>query len=129
VSIGEVSRAALQDIAAVAVTVWPEPWSSVLRLTLENDRLFAAAIYEYVPSKLVSDRIVLVGDAGHVASPITGSGARFALQDARQLGLSLQGRSVSEGLADFEQQRLSVSRQLVLQGSAWGQRFVSESAA
>jgi 2-polyprenyl-6-methoxyphenol hydroxylase-like FAD-dependent oxidoreductase len=126
VPIGKVAKAVQQEIASVGATVWPEPWLSVLWATLEHDRLFAAAIYEYVPQRLVGNRVVLIGDAGHVASPITGSGARFALQDALQLGTSLQGQAIEKGLADFEQQRLSVSRDLVLQGRAWGQNFVRE---
>ena len=127
VAIGKVAKAVQREIASVGASIWPEPWLSVLSTTLGHDRLFAAAIYEYVPQRLVRNRIVLTGDAGHVASPITGSGARFALQDALQLGASLHRCTIAEGLADFERQRLDVSERLVRQGRAWGRNFVRES--
>merc|ERR1711959_170931 len=53
-------------------------------------------VWEFAANRVVSGRIVLMGDAAHMASPRTGSGAYTAMLDAVALGSAIR----SEGSLD-----------------------------
>lgn len=53
-----------------------------------------------------NDRVVLLGDAAHAASPSSGQGASMAIEDAVTLGRCLTGTdTVPDGLAEYERLR------------------------
>lgn len=113
----------------LAAQVWPQPCRDLIVATIAADRLFMQPIYEYMPIRMAADRICLVGDAAHAASPITGSGARYAMYDALALVRALQQHrqgdqvDVPQALQEFERERLRPSQQLVASGQQWGATF------
>lgn len=113
------------DLARDAEVSWPDPWRSAVRDGLERRSVIGIPIAEYVPSQLASRRIVIIGDAAHVPSPITGAGFSASLSDAdavaSALTIGLQDDAVAEGLADYERQRIGSARSLVLGGQGFSQ--------
>ncbi|MCD4851015.1 FAD-dependent monooxygenase [Arthrobacter sp. AK01] len=67
------------------------------------------------------ERLVLVGDAAHAASPSSGQGASMAIEDAVTLGRSLQGLepdAIPEALGRYENERRTRAESVV----EWGRR-------
>ncbi|MFL5343840.1 MAG: FAD-dependent monooxygenase [Hyalangium sp.] len=128
---GQCAPRVLEDLRAVSKQTWPKPCHALLETTIAAEALSLRPIYEYLPSALVSGRAGLLGDAAHVASPITGSGARFAMLDALELVRTLEqhasqgGADVRAALRAYEQRRLGPARQLVASGHAMGASFRS----
>lgn len=61
-----------------------------------------------------NDRMLVVGDAAHAASPAAGEGASFALEDATTLALCLRtGSDIPAAFAEFEAQRRARAEHLV----------------
>jgi 2-polyprenyl-6-methoxyphenol hydroxylase-like FAD-dependent oxidoreductase len=107
---------------------WPSPWREAIVATLRAGDPFATPIAEYVPNHLATNRIAIVGDAAHVASPMTGSGFRYGLLDVLALSRSLsESQDVSQALRRFEDERLSDDRELVLSGRSWGKQYLESS--
>ncbi|MEU2005050.1 FAD-dependent monooxygenase [Rhodococcus sp. NPDC019627] len=115
------------ELAREAQYSWPEPWSSAVRDGVERRSIIGIPIAEYVPNKLAAGRIVIIGDAAHVPSPMTGSGFSASLSDAEAaasaLTTGLDRNAVGEALADYERQRIGSARSLVLGGQRFSQSF------
>lgn len=96
---------------------WPD-W--VLHVFARSRALGAMAphpVFELAPGRLVCGNLVLVGDAAHLASPITGSGARMAMEDASALGAALaHSASIHDALARFADERRGPAAQVVRDG-------------
>ena len=56
-----------------------------MRAAAEHGKITPLPLYEFAAAKVVSGRIVLVGDAAHMASPRTAVGAHTAVVDAASL--------------------------------------------
>jgi 2-polyprenyl-6-methoxyphenol hydroxylase-like FAD-dependent oxidoreductase len=113
---------------ATAADVWPYPWPRVVELTTQRRTLFANAIYEYLPHRLVRDRMVIIGDAAHVATPMTGAGLITGFEDVIALAEELDAVDadvVPDALHRYERQRLGPARELVGYSMAWSSRFRS----
>jgi 2-polyprenyl-6-methoxyphenol hydroxylase-like FAD-dependent oxidoreductase len=85
-------------------------------------------VAEYLPSRLVRDRVVLVGDAAHVATPMTGAGFENALLDVAALAADLRGApgpDVPAALGRYQQERLPRAQALVSSGMSWGRSYLS----
>lgn len=112
-----------------SAATWPQPYHALVEATLAAGRLGRFPIYEYLPSALAVGRACLLGDAAHVASPITGAGARTAMVDALELAECLLGAASKAGvdtlaaLRAYERRRLGPARQLVTQGHLSGASF------
>jgi 2-polyprenyl-6-methoxyphenol hydroxylase-like FAD-dependent oxidoreductase len=64
------------------------PAASIVRATQD---VLATSAWDLVPGgRWIADRVVLIGDAAHAASPVTGQGASMALEDAVVLGKALR---------------------------------------
>lgn len=112
-------------LMAEAERSWRSPWREAIVTTLRTGDPFATPIAEYVPNRLVASRIAIVGDAAHVASPMTGSGFRYGLLDVLALARSLSAsEDVPRALRRFEDERLSDDRELVLYGRSWGKQYL-----
>jgi 2-polyprenyl-6-methoxyphenol hydroxylase-like FAD-dependent oxidoreductase len=128
---GQCAPQVLKELRDTSRQVWPKLCHALVETTLAADTLSLRPIYEYLPAALVSGRACLLGDAAHVASPITGSGARFAMLDALELAESLErrdsqgARDIHTALQDYERRRLGPARQLVASGQAMGASFRS----
>lgn len=107
--------ARLRAELAAELARWPAPWPTVLGASLAAGGLFGTPVAEYLPPRLVHGRWALLGDAAHVASPITGSGYRHALLDAQALADALAATSspVTSRLLAYEQARLGPAQRLV----------------
>jgi 2-polyprenyl-6-methoxyphenol hydroxylase-like FAD-dependent oxidoreductase len=111
---------------ADAAEVWPDPWPRVIELTAQQRGLFTNAIYEYLPQRLVGERTVIIGDAAHVATPMTGAGLITGFEDVIALAEELAGAdaaAVPDALRRYERQRLGPARELAGYGMAWSARF------
>jgi 2-polyprenyl-6-methoxyphenol hydroxylase-like FAD-dependent oxidoreductase len=82
----------------------------------------------------VNGNLALMGDAAHVASPITGAGAYNAMADARSLARAIfdsesssDPESIPLALKRYERDRLRAVRSLVRSGAQWGVEFVRAS--
>jgi 2-polyprenyl-6-methoxyphenol hydroxylase-like FAD-dependent oxidoreductase len=70
-------------------------------------------VWEFVTEKVVQNRILLLGDSAHMASPRTGAGAFSAMVDAVVLETSFkQGENIVESLKLYNQNTVDRGREL-----------------
>jgi 2-polyprenyl-6-methoxyphenol hydroxylase-like FAD-dependent oxidoreductase len=120
------------ELARRAQRYWPAPWDRCVGWGVTHGEGFGSPVAEYLPSRLVRDRVVLAGDAAHVASPMTGAGFQNALLDVAVLADCLRGAASADvpgALERYQQQRLPRVRQLVSSGMAWGRSYLASAAA
>jgi 2-polyprenyl-6-methoxyphenol hydroxylase-like FAD-dependent oxidoreductase len=126
---GQCAPRVLDGLRARSKEVWPRLCHDLVEASLDAEALSLRPIYEYMPTALVTGRACLLGDAAHVASPITGAGARFAMLDALALAQALERHAgqetvdVSAALLDYERHQLGPARQLVASGHELGAAF------
>jgi 2-polyprenyl-6-methoxyphenol hydroxylase-like FAD-dependent oxidoreductase len=126
---GQCAARVLEGLRERSKEVWPNPCHDLVEATVEAQALSLRPIYEYMPTALVSGRACLLGDAAHVASPITGAGARFAMLDALALAEALERHAahgaveVPAALQDYERHQLAAARHLVATGHELGAAF------
>ncbi|MEM7158790.1 MAG: FAD-dependent monooxygenase [Myxococcota bacterium] len=103
---------------------WPGWVDAIVRATVEHGQIRPHPVYQYVPASLGRRRIALLGDAGHLASPITGAGAGLAMEDALELAAALgRGTTVEAAVADYSSARLERTQQMVRRGVERGSAF------
>jgi 2-polyprenyl-6-methoxyphenol hydroxylase-like FAD-dependent oxidoreductase len=107
----------VEELAELARTSWPRPWREAIVTSLQSFRAFGTPIAEYLPDRLTNGRLAILGDAGHVASPMTGRGFTTALHDVVALADAVSGGVAGErgpsALAQYECARLNAGRELV----------------
>jgi 2-polyprenyl-6-methoxyphenol hydroxylase-like FAD-dependent oxidoreductase len=100
-----------QRLAAFAAARWPSPWREALTLALETGIVFGTPIVQYKPTRLVTGRVALAGDAAHAASPMVGGGFRQGLYDVRALAAVMSAvespDEMPDALARYQQARLA----------------------
>ena len=110
------------ELDHVASQHWPSPWRSIVRTSLSHYAWFATPVAEYLPRGLVAGRVGLVGDAAHVAAPVTGAGLATGLEDVLALTMQLQSvttsKDVPSALLRYQRSRLPAGRQLVTYGQS-----------
>jgi 2-polyprenyl-6-methoxyphenol hydroxylase-like FAD-dependent oxidoreductase len=114
------------ELAAGARQHWPAPWSTAIVDSVERRAVTATPISEYLPDRLVAGRLVLVGDAAHVPTPMTGSGFAASLADAEALARATAATNASAvpvALLEYEQDRLQPARSLVQSGQSFSRSF------
>ena len=103
-------RQRLTDFAAAA---WPSSGAQALTLALDSGTVFGTPIVHYKPSRLVTGRVALAGDAAHAASPMVGGGFRQGLYDVRALAQAMtEDRALDEvpaALAHCHEARLAAA--------------------
>jgi 2-polyprenyl-6-methoxyphenol hydroxylase-like FAD-dependent oxidoreductase len=118
-----IAPATLTDLRRDA-HVWPEPWRSAVNDAIDRHEVTGVPIAEYVPRTLVSGRIVLVGNAAHLPTPMTGTGFDASLDDAATLADTLtSGRDVASALAEYESRRLPAAAAIVTAGTSFSRAF------
>lgn len=105
------------QLPGLARSIWHEPWLSAVEQTITDNIIFGTPICEYVPELINRGRVAIMGDAAHVASPMTGRGFATGVGDAyelaRQLGLQKkEGGSVANALEQYGKSRLREARAL-----------------
>jgi 2-polyprenyl-6-methoxyphenol hydroxylase-like FAD-dependent oxidoreductase len=124
----QLSAELTDGLAHLAARYWPSPWNRCIGWGVTHGQVFGTPVAEYLPSRLTRDRVVLVGDAAHVATPMTGAGFQNALLDVAALAEGLDGKSGAEvdgALQDYEHDRLPLVRDLVSSGMAWGRSYLA----
>jgi len=121
------------ELAAEARDIWPDPWREAILGCLSRRAVIGTPIGEYLPHRLASGRICLVGDAAHLPSPMTGRGFEASAQDALTLAdtLATGGNrdDIPGALRRYETARLGTARQLVRSGRAFSHAFAPLGAA
>jgi 2-polyprenyl-6-methoxyphenol hydroxylase-like FAD-dependent oxidoreductase len=106
---------------------FPSPWREAILDSISRRAVIGTPIAEYVPVRLAAGRLVLVGDAAHVPTPMTGSGFSESLYDAEALASALsaqgEGGDIEAALANYEVDRLGPARSLVLSGQSFSRSF------
>ncbi len=116
------------QLAALARRWWPAPWGECVAWGVTHGEVFGTPVAEYLPVRLVRGRVVLIGDAAHVASPMTGTGFETALQDVGALVAALRSPAAADvpaALDRYERERLPHARRVVSSGMAWGRSYLS----
>ncbi len=93
----------LDEWKAEVRALWPETEALLARIT-SRDQLTFARYAHRTAKRPISERIIMIGDAWHSASPQLGQGANMALLDAWSLK-----RGLAEGRTLDEKLRLAVS--------------------
>jgi 2-polyprenyl-6-methoxyphenol hydroxylase-like FAD-dependent oxidoreductase len=129
---GRVPPNTLRELAEEARALWPAPWRDAILDSIGRCAVTGTPITEYVPDRLVDGRLVLVGDAAHVPTPMTGLGFATSLADAEALAECLassrRGDSCSDALRAYERQRLGPARRLVQSGQQFSRSFARGAA-
>ncbi|HEX3813370.1 MAG TPA: FAD-dependent monooxygenase [Mycobacteriales bacterium] len=98
------------ELSAAELALPPAHWRAELVPLLRRDHTAAADIVAATDERLLvtnaqdvstvrhwhTERMLLLGDAAHAASPATGQGASMALEDAVVLGKALRDRATTE---------------------------------
>ncbi|MGF6832068.1 FAD-dependent urate hydroxylase [Paenarthrobacter sp. TE4293] len=96
------------------------PMAAIINATEDIIRPYTTSDFPSIP-RWHRDRLVLVGDAAHAASPSSGQGASMAIEDAVALGRSvrdLRPGSLPEALERYEHERRARAELIV----EWGRR-------
>jgi 2-polyprenyl-6-methoxyphenol hydroxylase-like FAD-dependent oxidoreductase len=124
----EFSPILISRLDRLARELWPDPIGCIIRLTLRAGRAFATPVAEYEPTRLTSGRLVLVGDAAHLAAPTTGAGLVTGLEDVEALGKAVRSER-NGGLASldaYEVLRLRRARRLAESSRAWSRSYLDQ---
>jgi len=115
-------QAADQESSMKVVPEWFVPLTKTLfgdrngrfwQTCVDKGKVTPHPIWELSVSKAVKGRLLLLGDAAHMASPRTGAGARNAMMDAAVLGAALgEARSLREALERYDGDVVARGRQL-----------------
>lgn len=122
---GDIPDVVFEDLAAQTRRHWPSPWRDAILDCIRRRAVIGTPVSEYVPDRLASGRLCLVGDAAHVPTPMTGNGFSASAQDAISLAHALgQGMHDAEGaLRRYENARLDAVRSLVQSGQRFSRGF------
>ncbi|MCQ9366718.1 FAD-dependent monooxygenase [Brevibacterium sp. 91QC2O2] len=119
-----------KDLARAARHFWPDPWREAILDCLSRRSIIGTPIGEYMPDRLVTERICLVGDAAHLPSPMTGSGFSASAEDAMALGDAIERcDDLGEALRRYEDRRLQAAQGLVRSGRSFSRSFAPRGAA
>jgi len=114
---GELPAARRSRLVDDAIAVLPTQFASAVAA---EPAPFLQAIYDYVPPRMVGNRVALLGDAACVVRPHTAMGAAKAAGDALTLHAALADVPVAEALRRYERERLPVARAIAQYGQRLG---------
>jgi len=105
---GELTAENLTEVSTLAERTLPGPFVELIG----QSRVFMQPVFDLPPSRMVADRVMLLGDAAGTVRPHTASGTSKALGDAATLARALHGwappASLPQGrLASWEAHRLA----------------------
>jgi len=106
------------QLPEMAQSIWFEPWLSAVNQTIKDNTIFGTPICEYVPESINRGRLAILGDAAHVASPMTGRGFVTGVGDAYELAWQLgnirrnEAGGIVDALEQYGKSRLREARAL-----------------
>lgn len=116
------------ELAELARLHWPSPWRDAILECIARRAVLGTPVVEYLPDRLASGRICLVGDAAHVCTPMTGNGFAAAADDALTLARFLDAGALHAdpiaALQRYQASRLPEVRRLARSGQQISQNFV-----
>jgi len=128
---GDMPDSLFDELARLVRQHWPSPWREAMLDCIARRAVLGTPVVEYVPNRLVKGRLCLVGDAAHVATPMTGNGFSAAATDATSLAAFLDadalGSGPEEALRRYESARLPEVRALVQAGQRFSRGFCEAS--
>ncbi|WP_235577218.1 FAD-dependent monooxygenase [Rathayibacter sp. Leaf299] len=123
-----IPAATYDELDRVAASRFSKPWTDAIRDSIARRSVIGTPIAGYVPYRLVTGRLALVGDAAHVPTPMTGSGFSESLYDAEALASAVTAETeIPAALLDYEGQRLREARSLVTSGQGFSRSFAGPS--
>jgi len=126
---GDMPDSLFDELAALARKHWPSPWREAMLACIEQRTVLGTPVVEYVPDRLVHGRLALMGDAAHVATPMTGNGFATAANDALVLAEYLDEGALRDepiaALQSYEAARLHEVQANVRAGQRFSRNFVA----
>ena len=119
------------QLPELARSIWPQPWLSAVDQTIKDNTIFGTPICEYVPELINRGRLAILGDAAHVASPMTGRGFVTGVGDAYELAWQLgsirrnEAGSIVHALEQYGKSRLKEARALGNASKSASREYVS----
>jgi 2-polyprenyl-6-methoxyphenol hydroxylase-like FAD-dependent oxidoreductase len=112
-----------EELRVAARRAWTGITLDIVLHAINNRIIFGTPLTEYYPQRLVNGRLAILGDAGHVASPMVGHGLAFGWLDAIALAAAVaaEGSPNERALKAYERARLSESQAHVTE-SQWSTR-------
>lgn len=89
-----------------AISLWPEFNPFISQIT-STDKMTPATYSHGTLSKPYADRLAIIGDAAHQASPQLGQGANMALLDAQALSRALKAHDINTALKRYARRRFA----------------------
>jgi 2-polyprenyl-6-methoxyphenol hydroxylase-like FAD-dependent oxidoreductase len=124
---GGCTDAQLHHLRRLVRRHFPPAYASVVEAT---ETPIITPIYDVRVPTLVRGRVALVGDAGAVLRPVTGSGATKGLEDALAIASAFSsGSSVADALAAYDAERWPEADRLVRLGQRMGRALVTDAPA
>jgi 2-polyprenyl-6-methoxyphenol hydroxylase-like FAD-dependent oxidoreductase len=123
------------ELLAIAVKRWRGTAREIITSAIEHKVILGTPLAEYLPERLITGRLGLVGDAAHVASPMVGAGFSSGLQDGIALieAVSRSGgtaaRAGIQALRLYDEVRLAPNRSRVLESLAETQDLLRSTEA
>jgi 2-polyprenyl-6-methoxyphenol hydroxylase-like FAD-dependent oxidoreductase len=112
------------ELLAIAAKRWEGAAREVVVAAIEHRVIFGTPLAEYLPERLVTGRLGMVGDAAHVASPMVGAGFSSGLEDGTAFIAAVGRTGGTAGLAGiralqlYDEARLAPNRSRVLESLA-----------
>jgi 2-polyprenyl-6-methoxyphenol hydroxylase-like FAD-dependent oxidoreductase len=93
--------------------LFDKPTLKFWKTALQHGKVSPHPVWEFVADKVVNNRILLLGDAAHMASPRTGAGAYSAMVDAVVLETAFKkGENIDESLKRYNKNTVDRGREL-----------------
>ena len=93
--------------------LFDKPTLKFWETAIQHGKVSPHPVWEFVTKKVVQNRILLLGDAAHMASPRTGAGAYSAMVDAVVLENAFkQGKNIDESLKLYNQNTVFRGKEL-----------------
>jgi 2-polyprenyl-6-methoxyphenol hydroxylase-like FAD-dependent oxidoreductase len=117
-----------EGLRAAAERAWSGAALEVVRTAIDAGFLFGTPLTEYLPRRLATGRIAIIGDAAHVASPMVGHGLALGWMDAHALAAAIvhAGSVDTEALSAYERARLAPSRAHVAESMSATRAMLSD---
>ena len=123
---GEVDASLYSHLDKLLTESFPPDVESLIRLS-RREEVSIQPIYDETVDSYTSGRVLLIGDAGTVTRPHTGSGATKALQDALALErIASQADTWDDLLRTYDSERVATGNSLVEMGRRIGRAQVEE---
>lgn len=111
-----VDDALREQLISEAERRWPLLWQAAIATSIREQRVGGIAVLDYLPVKLANGRMVLIGEAVHATTPLSGRGISVSLEDIDALSWhmrSVRERGVLAVLSEYEHERLPAAQELV----------------